>query len=291
MLQIIDGGKSHDVVVLPPRALHFERSKQIVRQQIMDSIAANPDISSWQAALDQAWPELKRIGRQSPLKASTINEWLAQHPLPNTPENQLLSGGEIRIPFGSNEVRQYEAVMRAEWDWLIGDLLSFLSWGTNHNFDDAKTVLATRGKRINQLNLLAPMELKKYCRAAIKETLAAAVGDLANRYKRSGWGNIKIYDRVACVAAHHCGPLIANAEPAGVLIEKVEIHFGFPIKDDDFAIFTKVIEEHHRRYGKWEGSPALLYKRAIERGLLPPPIRSYETRIREIEALIEERHK
>ncbi|MBP7057363.1 hypothetical protein KBB08_02640 [Candidatus Gracilibacteria bacterium] len=285
MLQVIDGGKSSDVVVLPPRALHFEKSKQIVRQQIMDGIQANADVPSWQTAIRRAWPSLKNIGRKSPLKASTIDEWLAQYPLPNTPENQLLSSGEIRLPLDANEIRQYEAVMREEWDWLISDILRFLRWNTAAHFENAKITLAERGKKINQLNLLAPADLKKYCRAAIKETLAASVSDIANRYKRSGWQNIKIHDPVACIAAHHCGPLVTDAKPTEILIGGAKIQFGLPIGDNDFAIFTEVMAGYYQAYGKWQGRPAVLYQRAIKRGLLPPPIRSYESRIRELEAL------
>ncbi len=285
MLQLLEGGKSSDNVVLPSRALQFERSKQLVRQQIMNDILAKPDVPSWQNAVRGAWPELKSIGRKSALKASTIEDWLTEHPLPNTPENSLLSTREIRMPFDRNEARQYEAVMREEWDWLMDDLLSLLRWRTNDYLDQARSILEMRGKRINNITLLEPVELKKYCRAAVKEVLAAAVGNVAHRYKRFG-GSYKIYDHEATIAAHHCGPLLANAEPTGIVLGKVEINFGAPIEDDDFAVFVKVMENYYRMYGKWLAPISILYKRAIERGLLPPPIRSYETRIRELETLI-----
>ncbi len=81
------------------------------------------------------------------------------------------------------------------------------------------------------------------------------------------------------------GPENSPEQIRNCALEIIRENIG-QIEDDDFAIFIKIMENYYRMYGKWLAPIPILYKRAIERGLLPPPIRSYEKRIRELQALI-----
>lgn len=287
MFKLIDGGKKTENALLPARALHFERSRQLARHEVRASVLRNTDIESWKQAIKLVWEELRRINRLSILKVNTIDAWLGEHPLPDLPENRLIASGEVLMPFGENEVRQCEAVMRYEWFGLLSDVWYALNWGTSRPLEMACQMWERRGKELSQLSFLDPKRLQDYCREAVREQLMCAIGGVMGRYKRGGWENVKIEDREGCIAAYHCGPLLNNADAAGINIGGLQINLGPALEGDDFATFNRIIEGSFNLYGKYEAPIVIQYKRAIERGLLPPPLHAYEKRIRELQAIVD----